>query len=117
MDSQQGKQAAKLKTGIIASWLSLIILPAGIFLGAIGICAGPRSEGGAVALLAIGLGGIATALYGAVRISRGIRFGSVLMRIGGILSIAASILAGLLGWLYAVEAQDALKYFLSRQPQ
>lgn len=114
MDSPQDKQVAKLKTGIIASWLSLIILPAGIFLGAIGICAGPRSEGGAFALLAIGLGGIATALYGAVRVLRGIRFGSVLMRIGGILSIAAGILAGLLGWLYAVEAQDALKYFLSR---
>jgi hypothetical protein len=96
-NSERDKRVAKLKTGIIASWLSLVIFPAGIFLGAIGICAGPRSEAGAVALLAIGAGGIATAIYSAFRILRGFRFGSVAMRLGGILSLAVGILVGFLG--------------------
>jgi hypothetical protein len=114
MEQEQDKRVAKFKKGIIASWLSLGILPLGAFFGAIGICAGPSSKNGAVALLIIGVGGIGTALYGAFRVVRGIRFGSPAMRVGGVLSLAAGLLAGLFGWLCAFEAQDALRYYFGR---
>jgi hypothetical protein len=112
MELEQNQRVAKLKKGIIASWLSLCILPLGAFFGAIGMCAGPSTKNGAVALLVIGVAGIGTALYGAFRVVRGIRFGSPAMRVGGVLSIAAGLLAGLFGWLCAFEAQDALRYYL-----
>ncbi len=111
MEQQEDVRVAKLKKGIVASWLSLSILPLGAFFGAIGICAGPSTKNGAVALLFIGVAGIGTALYGAFRVVRGIRFGSPAMRVGGALSLAAGLLAGLFGWLCAFEAQDALRYY------
>ncbi len=109
MEQQEEIRVAKLKKGMVASWLSLSILR---FFGAIGICAGPSSKNGAFALLLIGVGGIGTALYGAFRVVRGIRYGSPAMRVGGALSLAAGLLAGLFGWLCAFEAQDALRYYL-----
>ncbi len=111
MEQQEDAKVAKLKKGIVASWLSLSILPLGTFFGAIGICAGPTSKNGALALLVIGVGGIGTALYGAFRVVRGIRFGSPAMRVGGALSLGAGLLAGIFGWLCAFEAQDALRYY------
>jgi hypothetical protein len=112
MEQERERRVAKFKKGIIASWLSLSILPLGTFFGAIGICAGPSTKNGAVALLVIGVGGIGTALYGAFRVVRGIRFGSPTMRVGGVLSLAAGLFVGLFGWLCASEAQDALRYYL-----
>ena len=105
------ERAAKLKKGIRFSWLSLVILPLGGFLGAFGICAGPRNETGAVLLFAVGVAGIGAAIYGGYKIVRNIRHGDWPARLTGILSLGAGLLGIFLGWLFAVEAQDALKYY------
>ncbi len=85
------ERAAKLKKGIGFSWLSLIILPLGGFLGALGICAGPRNESGAFLLLAVGVAGIAVALYGGYQVVRYIRSGDWPARLIGVLSLAAGL--------------------------
>jgi hypothetical protein len=112
MESQSDKRIAKLKMGMLVSCSSLVILPLGVLFGAIGICAGPSSKDGAFALLSLGAGGIAVALYAGFQVLRGIRFGSWPLRIAGLLSLVAGLLTGLFGSLYAVEAVDALKYYL-----
>ena len=64
----------------------VLLVPFGIALEASGP-GGPDRGGGVAAALM--LGGIGTALYGAFRVVRGIRFGSPTMRVGGVLSLAA----------------------------
>ena len=107
-------RASKLKKW---TWLSfvafVIILPVGAFIGAVGMCAGPSSTPDAFVILAVGVAGIATALYAAFRVIRGIRFGSWPLRIFGMLSLLTSIFVGFVGWIYALEAVDGLKYFLN----
>jgi amino acid transporter len=77
------------------------------------MCAGPSSKQNAFALLFVGAGGIAAAAYAAFVVLRGVRYGSWLLRVLGAFSFGISVLAGLIGWLWAVEAIDALRYFLS----
>lgn len=106
------KQAEKLKKGILFSWLSLAILPLGSFFGMLGMCPGPDSAGSAALVLLIGLGGLAAAGYGAVRVVRSIRHGSPLLKIGGVVSLGASLLAALFGAVFALSASDALNFYL-----
>jgi hypothetical protein len=106
------ERASKLKKGIGFSLLSPIILPLGGFLGALGICAGPRSETGAFLLLAVGVAGIGAAIYGGYQVVRNIRHGDWPARLIGILSLGVGLFGVFLGWLFAFEAQDALKYYL-----
>jgi hypothetical protein len=100
----------KVKKGVVVSLLSLLVLPLGVFLGAVGICAGPSSKANAVLLLCVGAGGISAAGYAAFRVLCGVRYGSWPLRVMSLLSLAASVLAGFIGWLWAVEAVDALNY-------
>lgn len=106
------EQAAKLKKGMVFSWLSLAILPLGSFFGMLGICPGPDSTGSAAIVLVLGVAGLAAAGYGAVRVVRSIRHGSPLLKIGGVLSLGASLLAALFGAVFAVSASDALNFYL-----
>ena len=93
----------------MVSLLSLLVLPLGVFLGAVGMCAGPSSKENAVLLLFVGAGGILTAGYATFRVARSVRYGSWALLLG-LVSLAVSVLAGFVGWLWAVEAIDALKY-------
>jgi hypothetical protein len=107
----ENKRTMKLKKGLMESFLSLLVLPLRAFVGAVGICAGPSSKRGAILLLLVGAGGIGAAVYAAFRVLRGVRYGSWPLRVMGLMSLAISVLAGFIGWLWAVEAIDALKYF------
>ncbi len=82
-------------------------------MGALGICAGPHSETGAFLLLAVGVAGIAAAIYGGYQVVRNIRHGGWPTSLMGILSLGVGVFGVFLGWLFAFEAQEALKYFLS----
>ncbi|MGB2591168.1 MAG: hypothetical protein WA853_21490 [Candidatus Acidiferrum sp.] len=62
-------------------------------------------------LLIIGAAGIAAAIYGGYQVVRNIRHGDWAARLTGILSLGAGLFGIFLGWLFAVEAQDALKYY------
>ena len=81
-------------------------------MGALGICAGPRSETGAFLLLAVGVAGIGAAIYGGYQVVRNIRHGDWPARLIGILSLGVGLFGVFLGWLFAFGAQDALKYYL-----
>ena len=109
---EKGRTLAKFKAGIWLCWLSLVVLPLGVFLGAVGMCAGPSSKNGAVALLSLGACGMIAAIYGGFNVLRGIQFGSWPLRILGLLSLCSAALVGLVGWLYAFEARDYLDYAL-----
>lgn len=74
------------------------------------MCAGPSRKENAVLLLFVGAGGIGAAGYAAFRVLRGVRHGSWPLRVLGLVSLAVSVLAGFVGWLWAVEAITALKY-------
>ena len=63
-------------------------------------------------LLAVGAFGVAAAVYSAIQVVRGIRAGSWLMRLLGVLSVCCGILVGLIGSFYALEAVASLPYYL-----
>jgi hypothetical protein len=109
---EEDRALAKLKAGIWVSWLSLVILPLGVFLGAVGICAGPSSKNAAVVMLAVGACGMIAAMYGGFNVLRGIQLGPWPLRIFSLLSLCSAALVGLVGWLYAFEARDYLDYVL-----
>jgi hypothetical protein len=112
MDDVQ--QLRKLKKGIWTCWLSLVILPIGIFFGAIGMCAGPGNGRSATAMLAVGVAGIAATIYSFVQVIRGFRVGNGPLRLFAILSLCSSILAGLFGALCSLEAWDYITYVFRR---
>lgn len=111
--SPVNKKTTKLKKGLVVSFLSLLVLPLGVFLGAVGMCAGPSNKQNAILLLLVGVAGIVAAGYSAFRVVRGIRYGGWPLRLAGLISLAVSVLAGFVGWIWAVEAIDALRYFFA----
>jgi hypothetical protein len=112
LEMERDVKIAKFKKGVWLSWLSLLMLPIGLFLGLIGTCAGPENTKEAWVLLGIGVCGFAGAIYGAFRVLRGIRFGGWALRILGALSFCSAILAGYLGWELSAAGLEALKYYL-----
>jgi hypothetical protein len=105
---ETGHKLIKLKTGLWVCWISLVILPLGVLLGAIGMCAGPTSTNGAIAMLAFGACGMIAALYGGYNVLRGIQFGSWPLRIFSVLSVGCAVLVILAGLLFTGEARDYL---------
>jgi hypothetical protein len=105
------QRVVKLKKGLAVSLVSLLVLPLGVFLGAVGMCAGPSSKQNAFLLLFVGIAGISAAGYAAFRVLRGVRYGGWPLRVMGLMSLGVSVLAGLIGWMWAAEAIQALKYF------
>jgi len=111
---EKDRALARFQAGLWVCWFSLLILPLGVFLGAVGMCAGPRSKDGAAALLSLGFCGIVAALYGGFTVLRGIRLGTWPVRIFDALSLCSAVLVGFAGWLYSLEARDYLYYVLGR---
>jgi hypothetical protein len=108
---KKNRALAKFKSGLWVCWISLAILPLGIFLGAVGMCGGgPRSTSGAVAMLGLGVGGVLAGLYGGFNVLQGIHFGSWPLRIFGVVSLCSGLIVGFVGWFYALEARDYLDY-------
>ena len=91
------RRLRRLNKGIWTCWLSLVILPIGIFFGAVGMCAGPRSKSGAFAILAVGIAGIAATTYSIFQVIRGFKAGDGWLRFSAIVSLLAAIVVGLHG--------------------
>ena len=91
----------RLKVGALVCWLSLLILPAGLFIIGGGPCAGPRDATGSVLLILVALVGAVPAAYGCVQIAREFKEAEVSRRIIGVLSLFPALLvfAGALFYL------------------
>jgi hypothetical protein len=98
------QQLRNLHKGLWACWLSLVILPIGIFFGAVGMCAGPRSKTGAFAILAVGIAGIAATIYSFFQVMRGFKAGDAWLRLSAIVSLFSAIVVGIFGAIYSLEA-------------
>jgi hypothetical protein len=109
---EQNTRPTKLKTGLWLSWLSLLILPLGVFFGFIGMCAGPNGKDGAILLFGLGICGAATAVYGGFLVLRDLRFGTWGMQVAAVFAVAAGFFAGTVGWIYAAVAAELLRDFL-----
>jgi hypothetical protein len=68
------------------------------------MCAGPRSNGGAVTILAVGIAGIAVTIYSFLQVIRGFKAGDGFLRFCAIVSLSSAVFVGLLAGIYSLEA-------------
>lgn len=111
---EKDRAPAKLKTKGWSYLSDLVILPLGVFLGAVGLRPGPYSKSDAAGVLGLGIGGMMVALGGGVRLMRRIRRGVQPLRILGALSLGSAALVGVVGWIYSSEARDYIHYLTHR---
>ena len=102
----------RFRSGLWLCWCSLFVLPIGLLAIGGGPCAGPRNALGSAILLAVGGGAAAGAIYGAVRVLRGIKARAISMQLWGVLSVGCAGLAALVGGFYVFFGFVSLQAFL-----
>jgi hypothetical protein len=111
---EEDRAPAKLTARSWAYLPDLVILPLGVFLGAVGMCPGPYNKSDAAAMLGLGILGPISALGGGLRLIRGIRRGVHPLRILGALSLGSAALVGVVGWIYSSAIRDYIHNVLHR---
>jgi len=100
------------KTGLLVCWLSILALPIGLLAIGGGPCAGPRNALGSAILLTVGAVGIATGVFGIIRISQGIKEAKRLALLGGALSLTVGAFTALVGAVYLLIGVESLQVHL-----
>jgi hypothetical protein len=99
------------RSGLWLCWISLFVLPIGLLAIGGGPCAGPRNALGSAILLAIGGGAAGAAVYGVVRVLRGIKARAISMQLWGLLSVGCAGFAALVGGFYLLLGFVALQAY------
>jgi hypothetical protein len=102
----------QFRSGLLLCWFSLFILPVGLLAIGGGPCAGPRNALGSAILLAIGSAAAGAAIYGAVRVLRGIKARALSMQLWGLLSLGCAGFAALVGGGYLLFGFVSLQAYL-----
>jgi len=106
------KRIRQFKSGLWLCWLPALALPIGLLAIGGGPCARPNNVLGIAILLTIGGGCLGAAMYGIIRVSRGISLKQISMRIFGAFSICGACAAAFVGSLYFLVGILSLLPFL-----
>jgi hypothetical protein len=100
------------RSGLWLCWISLFVLPVGLLAIGGGPCAGPRNALGSLILLGVGGCAAGAAIYGVVRVLRGIKAKAISMRLWGVLSVACAGFAAFVGGVYLLLGFVSLETYL-----
>ncbi len=110
MNEQTGHNP--FRSGLRLCWISIFVLPAGLLAIGGGPCAGPQNALGSAILFGVGCCAAAAAIYGAVRVLRGIRARAIAMQVLGVFSVVCAGFAVLVGGVYLLLGFVSLQAYL-----
>ena len=100
------------RSGLWLCWISLFVLPVGLLAIGGGPCAGPQNALGSAILLTVGGCAAAAAIYGVIRVLRGIKARAISVQLWGVLSVGCAGFAALVGGVYILLGFVSLQAYL-----
>ena len=110
VDSSQ--PTSQLKSGLWVCSLSLLAVPVGPLATGDVLCTGRLTAVAATSLLWTGIGAVALAIYGVLRVLREIHAAPILMRVWAMISVCCGGLAGFAAGFYLLLAIISSEAFL-----